>query len=267
MKGKEKMSKETLTRTALAVSLYKGCENLFADYPLAVEPVTAGRTQARMALVLESGTGTTSWTLHWVKDGQPSAFFTVRPWRDRDQGVVIGSGGRTGQQGALSFEEAARVVITSVPFPRNGSMFGWKDGDTVTALILFYSDPETDEEPVRSCMPLAGTPESQWPPFLGERLFGSWFWEYCRTGRIVDLGSLAGQTQRMVFWVPLEIPSAGPGCVAVKADLAAGDGTFTLPRGCYAWWKALRGGAPVPPLADLLADPRKIDLGTRFPLR
>jgi hypothetical protein len=258
----------TQAQPPVGTSLYGACEKLFADYPLAVEPVTTDGTQARMGLMLRVGDEETFWTLHQVTDGEPHPLFVVSPWRDPDQAVAVDSVGGAEEQGGLRLREAEHVVTDGVPLPRDGSMFGWKGdgGGTIGALILSYADPERDEEAVFSILPLAGIPESRWPPFTGESLFGPWFWEHLRAGRTVDLAALIGETRRMAFWVKPRIPGTGDGVVAVKADLDA-EGGFTLPKGRYVYWKALRALAPVPSLSELLASPDRTDLGPRFERR
>ena len=114
-------------------------------------------------------------------------------------------------------------------------------------------------------MPLAYLPEAQWPPFTGEPFFGQWFWEYYQVRAVVSLGDLIAGVPDTVFWVDTEATLGWDSC-AVARDIKSSE-AFTLRQGCYAYYRALRRGKPVPSLGTLLASDGKIDLAARFQLR
>ena len=147
---------------------------------------------------------------------------------------------------------AGDATFNGVPFPKDGSMFGWVHDGTVTAVVCFYTNPEL----IISVLPLAGLPETGWPPI---RDFGGWFWDAYRAGRIVDLAPLVAGAQHTAYWVDTA-EVIGSGCIAIASDLASPDG-WILPRGRYVYYQH-RDAAPS--LDDLLADPGKTDLAPRF---
>ena len=160
-------------------------------------------------------------------------------------------------------EVAVRVLSSAVPMPRHGSLFGWLSQDIVTALIPVYTTvTPTAPEPSWTVLPRADVPETQWPPFADEDLFGHWFWEYYQAGTVVYLDDMIAETQDTVFWVDTTA-ILGTNCFAVSADVKDPAG-FTLPQGRYMTYMALRDGGPVPSLSDLLADPSRTDIAPRF---
>jgi hypothetical protein len=225
--------------------MHERCGDLFDAYPLAVSDhdsmvlMTADRKAAKFFI------------LGRKRDGG----YWLHPWRADG----------TFDIGAETWDVPAWVTDTlthGTPLPEHGSLFGWKPGKDITAMVTIYTQ-YTPESPVPSfaVMPLAGTPEKQWPPFTGEHFFGPWFWDHYRAGRIVSLASIIKDTQRMIFWVPTEGTSAA-GCIAVMADVSGKGGV--LRQGAYVYFEDLRAGKPGVPLSELLADPRKADLGPRF---
>jgi hypothetical protein len=157
----------------------------------------------------------------------------------------------------------ARAICSGVPIPRDGSLFGWAPGDVVIALIVVYAEYAPDSpEPSWTIMPLAGTAESQWPPFVGERLFGHWFWEHYQTGDIISLGALVARNPDTVFWVEATAALRSASCV-VAGDISDSSG-HVLRRGRYVYFQVLRAGMATPSLEALLADPGKADLAPGF---
>jgi hypothetical protein len=157
----------------------------------------------------------------------------------------------------------ARAVEHGIPIPRDGSLFGWACQETVIALIVIYANyrPHTPV-PVWSVMPLMGMPEEQWPPFSGERFFGHWFWRDHRSGNIIELDGLIAANPDTFFWVDTH-KALGSDCCVVACDVKTPEGHI-LRRGKYLGAAALRAGAAVPSLTDLLADTGKADLAARF---
>jgi hypothetical protein len=225
-------------------TMHERCGDLFAAYPLADDDgemvlMTSDRKTAKFFILGRKGDGG-YWLDTWQGDG------------------VFDIGAETGDIPAW----VADAITGGVPLPRDGSLFGWRRGGDITALVATYSQytPET-LVPSFSTELLPGTSEKEWPPFAGAPLFGPWFWEHYRDGRIVNLAGLISGTQRMIFWVDT-VSVLGSGCTAVAQDVKGPAGT--LRQGVYVWHGTLRAGKAVPSLADLLADSGKTDLGPRF---
>lgn len=236
-------------------SLYEACQELFAGYPLAIRAVNHSATIRSMVLMLRDDDDVGFFVLsHDYGDG--ALLYSICPWPAGDVADIEADGG------ARVPDVLVNAVTCGVPIPRHGSIFGWMGRDAITALVVIY----TDYEPARplprwTVMPFAGIPESQWPAFTG-RLFGYWFWEYYRTGRIVSLDDLIAETPDTVFWVNTQA-ILGSDCCAVVRDIR-GPERYTLRRGCYVYSEALRAGEAVPSLTALLADTGKTDLAPRF---
>lgn len=190
-----------------------------------------------------------------IREGSPS--YSLRPW-----GAAAVVDIEADDKAAAS--DVVMVVVThGVPIPQDGSLFGWAPGDAVTALVAIYARcTPTSPEPSWAAMPLAGTPEMQWPPFAGEHLFGHWFWEYYRAGRVSLLDGLIAGAPDTVYWVDTKAVLGSDSC-AVACDITSPAGP-TLPCGRYVYYEALREGKRVPSLTELLADSSKIDLAPRF---
>jgi hypothetical protein len=225
--------------------LYQACDDLFASYPLAAEADSQEAARSMVLMLTVAGEGKFYILIREAGDG--GTVYHLQPWRDG--------------QGGVPAAEARQAVTRGFPLPADGSLFGWKDGGAVTALIAFYAEYGTPN-PTWSVMPRADIPAGQWPPFTSRALLGGWFWEHHRAGRAVPLARLIAATPGAVFWVAGPEPP-GWGCCVVTRDLAAPEG-FTLPRGRYAYYRALQGTAPIPAIGVLLSDPGKADLAPRF---
>ena len=242
-----------MTRTR---SLYEACLGLFAAYPLASRSVNRSGTVCAMVLMLAGGDGAGFHVLSHRR-GTGRSSFLIWPWPAGEIAEIEAGGD------ADVSDVAADAVTRGVPIPRDGSLLGWSIRGDITALVIVYAKYTPDSpEPAWSVMPLVGIPETQWPPFAGERLFGCWSWEDYRAGRIVSLDDLIARTPDTVFWVDTKAV-LGSDCCAVARDATSPDG-HTLRRGSYVYYEALRAGKPVPPLRALLADASKIDLASRF---
>jgi hypothetical protein len=237
-------------------SLPEACDELFADYPLAVEPVEdSGRTIQSMVLMLQDGNDAQFYVLS--RGGGQGASYWFRPW---PAGSIVDI---AGDCRAIIRDEVMKAVTKGVPLPRNGSLFGWTDGNAVTALLAIHTEyTPASPPPSWQVMPLVGIPEAKWPPFTGDRFFGQWFWEDSRAGRIVLLADFIARKPGTVYWVDAKM-ILGSACCAVTHDVGI-PGGFTLRRGRYVYYKALRADKPVPPLEVLLADTAKIDLAPLF---
>jgi hypothetical protein len=234
---------------------YLACRDLFNEYPLAVVAVEEVPTMHSMVLMLADGDEVSFFVLlRDCEDGSPA--FTVIPW-DADGQMAIGPDG--GDVPDL----AANAVLRGVPIPRDGSLFGWLHGESVTPLIVVYTRYTPDRPtPTWSVLPLAGTSEADWPPFTDERLFGRWFWDYYRVERIIDLSEVIAATADTVFWVDT-YAALGSDCCVVARDVKI-PGGHLLQRGRYMGAATLRADITVPSLAELLADGGKTDLAPRF---
>jgi len=162
-----------------------------------------------------------------------------------------------------ALDEVSRVLTHSVPVPLHGSLFGWRRGDSITALIAIYAEYSPPHiQPSWTVMPLADIPEAQWPPFTGRPFLGEWFWQWYRSGSITSLSNLIATTPDTVFWVDTRT-TLGSGSCAVAAEVNAPEG-YKLRCGSYVYYRALRMGKPVPSLQALLSDDSKIDLSPAF---
>lgn len=209
-----------------------------------------------MVLIVSGGDDAGFFTLvRSDREGQP--FYSLVPWRPDGPRVYI-EVGDSPVSGA-----AAAALSQGIPLPRHGSLYGWLAGNQVTALVAVYTkySPECPE-PSWAVMPRAGVSARTWPPFTDEELFGSWFWEHYRSGAMVSLAALIAANPGTAFWVNSEA-ALGWDCCVVSRDIAD-DGRYTLPRGCYLYYEALRQGVAVPLPETLLAGTGKADLAPRL---
>ena len=236
-------------------SLYEVCHELFAGYPLAVEAINGSGVIRSMVLMLQDGDDA-RFFVPSTDRSEGRASFSIFPWRA--SGIVD-----IEPHGGAVPDVVANALTRGVPIPRDGSLFGWACEEAVTALVGVQARyTPASSVPSWAVMPLASIEETQWPPFTSERLFGNWFWEYHRARKIVLLDALIAGTSGLVFWVDTTA-ILGSECCAVARDIRSAEG-YTLGRGCYVHYEALRVGKPVPSLAVLLADPGKTDLALQF---
>ena len=242
--------------TVRAGSSYRRCQRLYARYPLAVRLANTTGTVRSMVLTVADGEQAGFYVL-LHDSGADKDFYLLKRWRGRSIGSVYAG---SGTDVPVAFVD---VVTNGIPVPRDGSLFGWKSVDGVTALVTVHVKyAPTHPEPSWSLMLLADAPKALWPPFTEEPLFGSWFWDYHRAGSIVRLDNLIAATPDTVFWVETEAILDSDCCV-VERDVESSDG-YTLRRGRYVSCQALEARTQVPSLAELLANPGKTDLASRF---
>lgn len=237
--------------------LYWACSEIFADYPLAVDDCDE---DFRSVVLLLRDDDDADFYILSRDSNEDSPCFLLRPWRA--EGTV-----RISVDSDTYFPDTVeRVVKCGVPIPRNGSLFGWKAEDTVTAIIAVYADDSVGfPQPSWAVMPLADVPEAHWPRFIGERFLGQWFWEQYRSRNIISLDALVAAVADTVFWVDTEEILGWDTC-AVTRDVKSRTG-YVLPQGRYVYHQALRMNKSVPSLRELLAGGGKIDLASRFQLR
>jgi hypothetical protein len=233
--------------------LYKMCQYLYADHPLASGPVDQTGAAQVVVVTLVDGEGERFFVLsHDCAAATPS--YQLCSWSGGEQLEIVADADVAAPD---SFSDA---VLRGVPFPVDGSLFGWRRGDEITALIAFYAEYASGApEPCWSVMPLANTPERQWPSFPS---FGGWFWKLLDSGSVVYLGDLIATTPGTVFWSDTE-PIIGSGCCLVMRDIESDDG-YTLRRGRYVHHSVLSSAGQVPPLDVLLTETRTTDLAPRF---
>jgi hypothetical protein len=247
---------EVSSGVASSRSLYRKCQQLFADYPLAAKATSGGGTVGSMVLMLAEGHDATFFVLLRICAAQAPSY-SLRQWLARDAVRI------EADEGPAVPAMFAQALTRGVPMPPDGSLFGWRHGKDITALIAIYArDAEASAEPGWSVMPRAESPRARWPLFTCEHFFGPWFWDYQRVGRIVSLGGLIARTADTVFWADT-VAILGSGCCVVARDIKA-PGGYTLPRGRYVHHQILQAGKLVPSLQALLADTAKTDLAVRF---
>jgi len=240
-----------------SVPLGEACRRLFARYPLAIENERYGDSQDSMVLVLRDGDDPKFFVLQ-RHHGESRPSYLLKPWQEQD-GVHV-----TADATDPVPREFLDAITSGVPFPRHGSLFGWQESGTVTALVAFYARyMPRSPEPRWSVLPLAEAPESRWPPFTSERHFGPWFWEDFRAGDVVAVEDLISRTPGAAFWAHTEA-TLGSGCCVVSRQIMDPSG-YVVPRGRFVFHEILSAGKPLPPLEELLARPDTTDLTPRFP--
>jgi hypothetical protein len=240
-----------------ADSPYETCHELFAEYHLAAKTIDRSGLVRSMVLLLPDGDSARFFMLVADQTKGRTAF-SLFAWRTEGRVDVRLDGGAVP-------DVFAAALARGVPIPRDGSLFGWARGEAVTTLIGVQARyTPTSPVPSWAVMPLADSSVSEWPPFTRDRFLGPWFWEDYRAGAIVPLDGLIARTSGLVFWVDTK-DTLGSDCCAVARDITNAEG-YTLRRGRYVYYEVLLGGKPVPPLAQLLAEPGKTDLGPRFQL-
>src|SRR5215469_1496376 len=159
------------------------CDRLFAQYPLAIRNA-AGPVRSMILMLNDDGTASFHVLMH--KHGADGPVYSLFPWpagRFSDIAEDI--------RGGRPVDEVLEVLARGVPVPLHGSLFGWRAGDSITAMIATYAryaPPHT--EPSWTVMPLTDIPEDQWPPFTGRRFLGDWFWDFYDAGDIISLSNV-----------------------------------------------------------------------------
>jgi hypothetical protein len=238
-------------------SVSDACDRLFSEYPLAVRHTNCDGLIRSMVLMLEDD-GAAKFNVLSHNHSAQGAIYSLFPWPAGRMSDVVEE-----IRAGRPLDEVRRVLESSVPVPLNGSLFGWREGDSITAMIAVYahySPPHT--EPSWTAMPLADFPKEEWPAFTSELLLGNWFWDSYRSGSIISLSNLVASTPDTVFWVNT-MTALGSGTCIVTEEISTPEG-YRLPRGCYVYSQVLEAGITVPPLSELLADNSKIDLSPGF---
>jgi len=238
-------------------SVHSACERLFDQYPLAVRNARCSGHAQSLVLMLEDE-GIARFHVLSRSHGERRPFYSLFCWpagRISDVEKEIRAG--------RPLDEVSQILDRGVPIPVHGSLFGWRQDDSITAIIAIYANYSPPHiEPSWTVMPLADAPEIEWPPFTGRRLFGSWFWNFYREGDIISLSDLIAGSPDTVFWADT-MTTLGSGTCAVAAGLSSPEG-YSLPRGRYVHYEALRAGRLVPSLGSLLSSDNRVDLAPRF---
>lgn len=232
---------------------YLSCQSLFAEFPQAARVTETPWAERSMVLMVPDGDKPRFFILSQeVAAGSP---FSLFPWR--------APGATTVSPGQSVPDAVGRVLARGVPVPRHGSLFGWTAGSEVTALVSAYTryTPRTPT-PSWAVMPCLDARRDTWPPFTCRKQLGRWFWEYVRSGIILDLHDAIAETSGTVFWVDTT-ELLGSGCCAVRCDVTVAD-SLTLPAGRYVYYQAALSGPPVPALEVLLRRRDTSDLAPRF---
>ena len=239
-----------------SLSAAEACRELFDSYPLAVTPINRDGTVRSMVLM--------------VRDCDDAAFFELT--RNLGWGEPIYSLCSWGGDDVIDFdadsapappELVTEAVTCGIPIPRHGSVWGWRNGDSVSALITVHADFSPGHpEPHWAVMPRAGAPRAEWPPFTGEPLLGPWFWSYHRDGRIASLVGLIARNPDTVFWTSAEA-SPGRGFCVVAHDIKSPEG-YVMPHGRYVYYRMLLSGNPSPSLDTVLSGTGLVDLAPRL---
>jgi hypothetical protein len=233
--------------------LYKTCNELFINYPLATRADNVGEGGSSMVLMMHEGP---AFFVLWLDYEKGIPVYSIGPWPAGDI-AEISADGNTPVSDTL-----VNALTNGVPIPRDGSLCGWTHRDAVTALVVVYAGESKGSVPSWTVMPLASTPEWQWPPFTDERFFGNWFWKHYWAGDVICLGDLVARTPDTIFWVDTKA-TLGSDCCVVRRDIRSSTG-HTLQHGCYVFFQALRERKPVPSSNALLADAGKVDLSSRY---
>ena len=223
-------------------------------YPLAVRVANQSETVHLMILMLRTGEAGRFFVLS--RDRRDGASrYTLRRWRAEGAEVI--------DAGSVASDVATSAVTDGVPIPQDEYMFGWRDGDALSALVVVYTTYSPAlPEPSWAVMPLTDSSEEQWPPFTGDRFLGHWFWERYWAGDVVSVGDLIASTSDTVFWVDTQA-ILGSNCCVVTRDVSSPQEPV-LRRGRYVYHEVLRRGTLVPTLDALLADRHKTDLAPVF---
>lgn len=233
--------------------LYKSCRDLYTNYPLAIGPVDQTGIAYVMVLMLADGGIERFFALSQDRSAATPRY-QLCLWSGEDQLEIVSDADVAAPD---IFSDAA---LRGVPFPADGSLFGWRRDDEITAMIAFYAEYAPGApEPCWSVMPLLDTPEPRWPSFTS---FGGWFWTLLDSGSVVYLGDLIATTPSTVFWSDTE-SIIGSGCCLVTRDIESDDG-YTLRRGRYVHRSVLSSGVQVPSLDMLLTKTHMTDLAPRF---
>jgi hypothetical protein len=225
----------------------EAARRLFNEYPLAIETAKPGARRDSMVLMLRDGDDPKFFVLERDRHGTPS--YLLKQWGARN--------------GADAATDATDALASAVPFPRDGAMFGWQESGTVTALIACYARRTArSPEPIWSVLALAEAPESEWPPFTKEHLFGPWFWECLHAGEVVSVENLISRTPGRVFWAHTEA-SLGSGCCVVSRQIEDPSG-YVIPRGRFVFHTVLSARKPLPSVDEMLARADTTDLTPRF---
>jgi hypothetical protein len=239
-----------------SLSTAETCRELFAGYPLAVTPISHDGAVRSMVLMLQDADDVAFFDLT-RHGGSDEPTYSLCAWGSGD---VIDFGA----DGTSAPPELARKVVTrATPIPRHGSLWGWRSGDMLTALLTVHASYSPEHpEPRWAVLPLAGIPRAEWPPFTGEPRLGQWFWSYRGDCRIVYLNDLIAGTPDTVFWIAAD-PSPDRGFCVVAQDIKSPEG-YVMCRGSYVYYRIQLSGAQLPSPSTLLSRTDLIDLAPRL---
>lgn len=233
-------------------AVFAACQRLFAEHPLAVRRHYAEFRYGSMVLVCRAGDVPRFSVLIMERDD----LLVLRPWDRREWPRV-----EIRRDDPVP-DDARRLIESSVPVPRDGALLGWVEHHQVRAILATHSRlPEPWDDPSSvpeiTVLALASGDPACWPPQApgtapGRLIDERQLWEHAARGQLADLSRLIGRQAGLALWIPDAVGDRRA-CVVITERL--GTATCWLPAGVYAHLAALREGAPVPPLGQLLALP------------
>jgi hypothetical protein len=226
-------------------TLYGTMTGMFGDYPEAVASVnTSGTIRTMHLAVPTTGGGAGFYTLwHLTPPHQGPSYGLYRwPAREPSKGLKV----EPGTPATGKFAHVPRLLRTAVPLPRDGSVYGWLNHNTVTTWMVFYT--RTDDhrnEPTWFPMHLESAKRRDWANTAGRDFWRYPFWAQLRAGQIVPLGPSIASAPGTFYWAT---PPGGETLEAhgvVTAPFQSRDG-WRVPAGRFIYDGALTSGMQVP---------------------
>jgi hypothetical protein len=239
---------------------FAACAQLFTHYPLAVTRHSAGRGFRSMVLMNHDAGPNGFFVLTQVSHD----LFVIRSWHHQ-HGVSYGI-----RPGEPASDIVHKVILDSLPVPRDGALLGWVTDSQVTVMLAACCRQSAMWDlpapvPEIRVMPMAGTSElAHWPPFASTP-FDWRLWEYVERGQIVDIVPVLTHGAGRGYWVPSPDRRSArheDGCVVILDHMPADD--YWVPAGVYMDHWILREGFAAPPVTRLLTLPGVVDLARRF---
>ena len=204
-------------------AVFLSCQQLFRDYPLAVRRHYAEFRYGSMVLASRGpGTGPPRFTVLIMERDD---LFVARPWDRRDWPRAEIRRGEPADAGL------ARLIESSVPVPREGSMLCWLGDGQVRAILVAYGRlPEPWDDPsavpgIAVLPPASGDP-ARWPPLPEGLLEERQVWEQAGRGQLADLVMLTGREPASRSWCPAGSAPTGAASSSPSAWAATGAGCW-----------------------------------------
>lgn len=247
----------------LNLSLHDHCELRFLEFPEAASnaPANTGTDYRDMVLMSQSGEDPQYYILSHQTDPKGRLRYCISRYRSDPgkEGQFFSRGDTFIETDGCSDpavpEEMADAILSGVPIPKHSSLYGWTDDGIVTELL----NPRLGSDaPEIGLFPRVGIPEEAWSittvKALYGGMFGDWFWQMRRDGKIVNLAPTLKESGELVV--------AGERCIAIGSTITSQDG-WTLPSGTFAS-RPLHEAGTAPQPEEVLADDDSINLGEWF---